>query len=135
MSCTKLFISFIVPGKPHNVKFKVYGSSVHISWHPPLFPNGYIEHYEISWRKSITEDASDSASRIIKNRRAREAYMINIFEPMTYYDLKLYARNRVGRGDDYWEKIMMTVSADDSKLYCSISKLKYHQKLKFALSF
>ena len=103
----------------------MYGQSAHISWHPPIYPNGYIEQYEISWSKSKpVSSTSETAqvevgSRLSKDRRSREAYMINVFEPMTYYNVKLSARNRVGPGRD-WEKSLVAVSADDSKCVHSL---------------
>ena len=48
------------------------------------------------------------------DRRQRETYLINRFTPMKYYDIRIHARNKVGPGID-WERILMAVSANDSK--------------------
>ena len=48
------------------------------------------------------------------SRNAREAYLLDVFRPLTYYNIKLSARNRAGIGLD-WFKVMQAVSAPDSK--------------------
>ena len=48
------------------------------------------------------------------SRNAREAYLVDVFRPLTYYNIKLSARNRAGIGLD-WFKVMQAVSAPDSK--------------------
>lgn len=105
-------------GAPSNIKVVVYGNDAHINWQPPVHPNGYIEQYEIVIQPS--DSAGDSATfgveQVNKDRRSREAYLMNMFQPFTYYDLKLSARNRVGGGDQ-WEIQKFTVSAPDSKLF------------------
>ena len=50
------------------------------------------------------------------SRSSREAYLLKVFEPLTYYNIKLSARNRQGQGQE-WEKILVAVSANDSKLF------------------
>ena len=46
------------------------------------------------------------------DRRSREVYLIDVFKPMTYYNIKLSARNRARRGRD-WEKQLVAVSEPD----------------------
>lgn len=126
------FPSFnVVPGVPLNVQLVVYGRSAHISWNPPLNPNGYIEQYEISWslsRDSDRQQAKPAARTTIKkDRRSREAYMISDFEPFTYYDVRMSARNRVGPGEDF-ERILFSVGAPDGmylNLFYLLNSLKY----------
>ena len=107
------------------MKLQVYGESVHISWNPPLEPNGYIEQYDISWRESGEDgkpnEGAAFAGKVSKDRRSREAYLIKKFEPMKYYDLIISARNRVGPGFD-WDRILMAVSAEDgiANLICRL---------------
>ena len=88
-----------------------------MSWQPPLNPNGYIEQYEIAWENSQLENQPlvvIKAEKLTVDRRSREAYLINKFVPLTYYSVRMNARNRIGPGGD-WEKILVAVSADDSK--------------------
>ena len=44
------------PGAPVNVQLQVFGHSVHLSWNPPLEPNGYIEQYDIEWAESGSDE-------------------------------------------------------------------------------
>jgi hypothetical protein len=103
-----------VPGIPSNVKLVVYGNNIHLSWHPPINPNGYIEQYVVSWYESDKERRKRKLINQKKSfdRRSREAYLIGIFEPFVYYDIKLMARNRVGPGND-WQRERVVVSAAD----------------------
>ncbi|XP_047146188.2 fibronectin type III domain-containing protein isoform X1 [Hydra vulgaris] len=106
-----------VPDAPYGVQFRVFGRSAHISWQPPLNPNGYIEQYEITWENSQLEllglpPVVVKTERMSVDRRSREAYLINMFVPLTYYGVRINARNRIGPGGD-WEKILVAVSEDD----------------------
>ena len=105
-----------IPSKPLNVQITVFGSSAHINWQPPLYPNGYIETYEINIIKSDQRLKRAVPTTIRKDRRSREVYIRDSFEPYTYYDVKVAARNRKGKGRP-WFRVLFTVSAPDSKLY------------------
>lgn len=111
-----------ISGVPSNINVVVYGNDAHISWQPPINPNGYIEQYEIVIQPSDSagESATDGAETVNKDRRSREAYLMDEFKPFTYYDLKISARNRVGGGEQ-WEIQKFTVSAPDSKYFCDYS--------------
>ena len=60
-------------------------------------------------------------------RNAREAYLIETFEPMKYYNIRLHARNRMRQGLQ-WEKQLVAVSANDSK-YDHVSFVLFCKKL------
>ena len=103
-----------VPGTPVNVQLTVYGDAAHINWQPPIYPNGYIETYEITIIGTDPRLTTPFQKTVRKDRRSREAYLMDIFEPYTYYDVQVSARNRKGRGEP-WVRILFTVSAKDSK--------------------
>lgn len=116
--CFFLRDSFLlVPGYVSDVHLQIYGRSVHINWNPPLNPNGYIESYEIRWIETRNEGDTRPAKeeRLTMDRRSREAYLINKMTPLTYFDVTIRARNRLGPGRP-WVRERFAVSAEDSKL-------------------
>ena len=126
---------------PSNVKFQIYGRSAHISWNPPLEPNGYIEQYEISWYEASQQETDDDRARSTiqqqtMDRRSREEYLIETFQPLRYYTVRLLARNRMGPGQN-WQLELVAVSAPDSKffLWVAISwNWPNEMHLKFVIS-
>lgn len=51
------------------------------------------------------------------DRRSREEYLIETFQPLRYYTVRLLARNRMGPGQN-WQLELVAVSAPDSKFFC-----------------
>ena len=105
-----------VPSTPVNVQLTVYGDSAHINWQPPIYPNGYIETYDITIIGTDPRLTTPVQKTIRKDRRSREAYLMGMFEPYTYYDVQVSARNRKGAGEP-WVRILFTVSDKDSKWF------------------
>lgn len=103
-----------IPGYVSDVHLQIYGRSVHINWNPPLNPNGYIESYEIRWIETRNEGDTRPAKeeRLTMDRRSREAYLINKMTPLTYFDVTIRARNRLGPGRP-WVRERFAVSAED----------------------
>ena len=105
-----------IPSVPLNVQITVFGSAAHINWQPPLYPNGYIETYEINIIGNDPRLTRAVQKTVRKDRRSREVYISDFFEPYTYYDVQVAARNRQGKGRP-WVREKFTVSAPDSKSY------------------
>ena len=51
MSHRKYLALFIVPTNPTNLRVKAENpGELHVTWDPPLKPNGNVTHYEVYWQ-------------------------------------------------------------------------------------
>ena len=93
-----MLLSFVVPGPVESFSATTVSSSViHLSWTPPLSPNGRITGYKLTYSATLPSGAVQSGSEFIRSSSAGALTKSGLEEDVLY-QFTLRAETSAGEG-------------------------------------